>query len=183
MASESTEDWETGVIGGPEKRIIEIVPYSPDWPLQFQNHAKRIRTALGEVAMQIEHIGSTSVDELPAKPIIDILVVVADPSREDLYLPAMLSAGYELRVREPDFEEHRMFRTPERDVHVHIFPPNSGEIDRYLLFRDFLRANPKARGEYATLKRELSAADWNDMNEYADAKTKFIEEIISRAGD
>ncbi len=112
MPGETNENWEIGLIGGPEKRVIEIVPHSPDWSLQFQDHARRIKTALGEVALRIEHIGSTSVEDLAAKPIIDMLVVVADPSQEDLYLPAMLSAGYELRVREPDFDEHRMFRTP-----------------------------------------------------------------------
>ena len=110
-----------------------------------------------------------------------MLVVVADPSQEYLYLPAMLSAGYELRVREPNFDEHRMFRTLERDVHVHIYPPGSGEIDRYLTFRDTLRADPDARDRYAALKRDLSAGDWKDMNEYANAKTAFIEEVIRRS--
>jgi GrpB-like predicted nucleotidyltransferase (UPF0157 family) len=181
MPGQTSDNWEIGLIGGPEKRVIEIVPHSPDWSLQFQEHASRIKTALGEVALQIEHIGSTSVEGLAAKPIIDMLVVVADPSQEDLYLPAMLSAGYELRVREPEFDEHRMFRTPARDVHVHVYPPNSGEIARYLAFRDFLRANRTACDRYAALKWELSGADWKDMNEYADAKTKFIEDIIKRA--
>jgi GrpB-like predicted nucleotidyltransferase (UPF0157 family) len=181
MPSKGSKNWEIGVIGGPEKRVIEIVPYSPNWPLQFQDHASRIKTALGNVALRIEHIGSTSVEGLAAKPIIDMLVVVADPSQEDLYLPAMLSAGYELRVREPEFEEHRMFRTPKRDVHVHVFPPGSGEIERYLILRNCLRAMPDVRDQYANLKRTLSANDWKDMNEYADAKTSFIEDTIKRA--
>jgi GrpB-like predicted nucleotidyltransferase (UPF0157 family) len=174
-------DWETGLIGGREKRVIEIVPYRSDWPLRFQSHAERIKNALGATMLRVEHIGSTSVDGLAAKPIIDILVVVADPAREDLYLPGMLSAGYELRVREPEFEEHRMFRTPERDVHVHFFPANSGEIERYLQFRDFVRAHAETRDQYAALKRELSKMDWTDMNEYANAKTDFIEGVIRRA--
>jgi GrpB-like predicted nucleotidyltransferase (UPF0157 family) len=181
MRGETSENWEVGLIGGPEKRVIEIVSHSPDWSLQFKDHAERIKSALGEVALQIEHIGSTSVEGLAAKPIIDILVVVADPSQEELYVPAMLSAGYELRVREPDFDEHRMFRTPERDVHIHFYPQSSGEIERYLIFRDFLRADPDASDRYADLKRVLSAAEWKDMNEYADAKTKFIEDTISHA--
>jgi GrpB-like predicted nucleotidyltransferase (UPF0157 family) len=174
-------EWEIGLIGGREKRVIEIVPYRSDWPLRFQSHAERIRNTLGATMLRVEHIGSTSVEGLAAKPIIDILVVVADSAREDLYLPGMLSAGYELRVREPDFEEHRMFRTPERDVQVHFFPAESGEIERHLLFRDFVRANAETRDQYAALKRELSKTDWMDMNEYANAKTEFIEGIIRRA--
>lgn len=181
MSGRSTANWETGRIGGLEKRAIEIVPYSPDWALRFQSHAARIKAALGKVALRIEHIRSTSVEGLAAKPIVDILVVIADPSQEDRYLPVMLSAGYELRVREPDLDQHRMFRTPERDVHIHIFPPSSGEIERHLLFRDFLRANPSACEQYARLKRDLSRREWKDMNEYAQAKTKFIEETLRRA--
>ncbi len=183
MSATPKEKWETGLIGGPEKRVIEIVPYRSNWPLQFQSHSERIKNVLGETALRIEHIGSTSVEGLDAKPIIDILVVVFDPAKENLYLPGMLSEGYELRVREPGFEEHRMFRTPERDVHVHFYPAESGEIERYLLFRDFVRTNPEARDQYAALKRELSKSDWADMNEYADAKTNFIEGIIRRARD
>jgi GrpB-like predicted nucleotidyltransferase (UPF0157 family) len=171
----------SGLIGGREKRIIEIVPYRSDWPLQFERHAERIRTALGERALQIEHIGSTSVNGLAAKPIVDMLVTVVDPSDEDRYLPDMLTLGYELRVREPDFDEHRMFRTRARDVHIHIFPAGSGEVQRHLLFRDFLRSNPEVRDDYAALKRELSTRDWQDMNEYADAKSPFIDGVIKRA--
>jgi len=178
MSDTQKDDWEIGLIGGPEKRVIEIVSYNPDWPRQFQRHAARIAETLGDTARQIEHIGSTSVEGLGAKPIIDILVVMDDPANEDLYLPQMLAAGYELRVREPDFEEHRMFRTPERDVHVHFYPAGSGEIDRYLAFRDFLRANPDCGERYEALKRKLSAADWADMNEYANAKTDFIKGVI-----
>lgn len=181
MPDGEKDDWETGLIGGPEKRVIEIVSYDPDWPRQFQRHAARIVEALGDMAWRIEHIGSTSVAGLGAKPIIDILVVVDNPANEGLYLPRMLAAGYELRVREPDFEEHRMFRTPERDVHMHFYPAGSGEIDRYLAFRDFLRADPDCRERYEALKRKLSAADWADMNEYANAKTDFIEGVIRDA--
>jgi GrpB-like predicted nucleotidyltransferase (UPF0157 family) len=113
---------ETGLIGGPEKRVIEIVPYRSDWPLQFERHAQSIKTGLGERALRIEHIGSTSVNGLAAKPIVDVLVIVVDPSDEDRYLPELLALGYELRVREPDFDEHRMVRTTARDAHIHIFP-------------------------------------------------------------
>jgi len=177
---DTPDAWAIGLIGGPEKRAIEIVPYSPEWPVRYKRHAARIADALGATARRIEHIGSTAVEGLAAKPIVDMLVVVPDAADEDSYLPQMLAAGYELRVREPDFEQHRMFRTPERDVHVHVFPEGAGEIDRYLIFRDALRNDRQARREYETLKRELSKADWADMNEYAFAKADVIEAIVQR---
>ena len=172
---------QTGVIGGTEKRDITIVPYDSEWPRKYQKHADRIKAALGDVAQKIEHIGSTSVPGLAAKPIIDMLVVVPDSSDESAYLGQLQSVGYELRVREPDFEEHRMMRTPEKDVHIHIFSPGSFEAARYLIFRNRLRSDREALSRYEAVKRELAAKDWPDMNAYADAKTKVIEEIIASA--
>lgn len=115
------------------------------------------------------------------RPIIDILVVVPSPADEPSYIPALLAAGYELRVREPDFDEHRMLRTPERDVHIHVFPPTSKEIGRYLAFRDRLCESAADRAWYEETKRELAAQDWEDMNEYANVKSKVVEVIIGRA--
>ena len=106
----------TGLIGGVEKRRIVIVDYDEDWPRQFEVHAERIAGALGKSALKIEHFGSTSVPGLAAKPIVDILVVVQDSTNESTYLPQLEAAGYILRVREPEWNEHRMFRTPERHV-------------------------------------------------------------------
>lgn len=168
----------TGLIGGPEKRAIEIVDYDPQWPAKFHEQAKRIAQAMGNSALQIEHIGSTSVPGLAAKPIVDILLVVKDSSDEAAYLPALETAGYVLRVREPDFEEHRMFRTPERNVHVHVFSERSREIARYLNFRDRLRADEADRKRYEELKRRLATQDWPDGNAYADAKSEVIEAIL-----
>lgn len=117
------EPLETGLIGGVEKREIRIVDYNSDWPNSFEMHAKIIASALGASALRIEHVGSTSVPGLGAKPIIDILVVVPDSADESVYLRQLQEAGYILRVREPDWNEHRMFRNPERDVHIHIYSP------------------------------------------------------------
>jgi GrpB-like predicted nucleotidyltransferase (UPF0157 family) len=172
---------ETGLIGGAEKRAIEIVDYEPAWAEKFQTHANAIAEALCAAALRIEHIGSTSVPGLAAKPIIDILVVVADSADEDAYLPRMEVAGYVLRVREPDFHEHRMFRTPARDVHVHFYSPDSPEIERLLTFRDRLRQDPDARRCYEEAKRELATQPWADMDAYAEAKTGVIERIIAAA--
>ena len=171
----------TGLIGGPEKRVIRIVDYEPQWPARFYEHAGKIKGAVGDSALHIEHIGSTSVPGLGAKPIVDILLVVKDSANESTYLPPLQAAGYELRVREPDFEEHRMFRTPERDVHVHIFSEDAKEIARYLDFRDHLRTHEGDRKQYEELKRKLAAQDWPDMNAYAAAKGELIEAIIAKA--
>lgn len=169
----------TGLIGGDEKREIKIVDYDTDWPKKFEAHAHVIADALGDSALRIEHVGSTSVPGLAAKPIIDILVVVPDSSDESAYLPRLEAAGYVLRVREPDWNEHRMFRTPEKDVHVHIYSAGCPEIERNLTFRDRLRQNTDDRTRYEQLKRELAAKEWPDMNAYAEAKTEVIESIIS----
>ena len=172
---------ETGLIGGREKRDITIVDYDPDWPTKFEKHANAISKALGKTALQIEHIGSTAVPELSSKPIIDILIVVSNSADESTYLSHLEAAGYELRVREPDWNEHRMLRTRERDVHIHIYSMGCPEIQRNLLFRDRLRQNAKDRELYERVKRELATKNWSDMNEYANAKTGVIEEILRRA--
>ena len=169
------------LIGGIEKREILIVDYDPLWPERFQKHAAIIALALGQNVLAIEHIGSTSVPGLAAKPIIDIDVLVEDSSNETAYLPALLAAGYVLRVREPNWHEHRMFRTPELDVHIHIFSIHCVEVARQLAFRDWLRRRPEDRLRYETLKRKLAKEDWSDMNAYARAKSELVEQIIARA--
>ncbi len=171
------------VIGEREAPRIVIVDYDPAWPERFRQEAAKIRAALGEVALRIEHIGSTSVPGLAAKPIVDVLLVVEDSSDEASYVPTLESAGYVLRVREPDFHDHRMFRTPEKDVHVHVFSSGSPEIERYLLMRDRLREDAEDRELYARTKRELASRDWPSMQHYAEAKTEVVEGIIARAAD
>ena len=160
---------------------INIVAYDSSWPSKFEMHAGIIAAALGEVALRVEHIGSTSVPGLAAKPIVDILVVVEDSADESAYLPQLEAAGYELRVREPEWHEHRMFRTPAKDVHVHIYSAGCPEIQRNLIFRDRLRTNVDDRRRYENTKRELATKDWSDMNDYAAAKTDVIESIITAA--
>jgi GrpB-like predicted nucleotidyltransferase (UPF0157 family) len=116
-----------------------------------------------------------------AKPIIDMLLVVEDSGDEAFYLSKMEVAGYVLRIREPDFRQHRMFRTPERDVHIHVFSSGSAEIERLLTFRDWLRKNPHTRQLYERTKHKLAAQSWSDMNAYAAAKTEVIEGLIAAA--
>src|SRR5215831_2888215 len=143
------------LIGGMEKREIIIVDYDPLWPEKFQKHAAILSRALGTKALTTEHVGSTSVPGLAAKPIIDIVVVVEDSGDEAAYLPALLAAGYVLRVREPGWHEHRMLRTPQLDVHVHVFSSGCVEVSRQLAFRDHLRSNAEDPFLYECVKRRL----------------------------
>lgn len=128
--------------------------------------------------MRVDHIGSTAVPGLPAKPIIDIQLSVHDAEDEDSYLPGLIAAGYELRVRQP---WHRMVRTPELDVHVHIRAAGSDWERRHLLVRDWLRQDSADRQAYLNLKQELARHDWRDMNGYAEAKGSLIISITERA--
>ncbi len=161
------------LIGGREARPVVIVDSDPTWPDRFEAERTRITTALPDVR-GIEHIGSTSVPGLPAKPVIDIVVVVDDI---DTAIAPLETAGYVLRVREPG---HHMLRTPERDVHVHLWA-DPAETTRHLLFRDWLREDATDRDRYAAVKRELATHEWADMNDYADAKSPVITEITARA--
>jgi GrpB-like predicted nucleotidyltransferase (UPF0157 family) len=160
---------------------ILIVNYDPRWSELFQREAARIQSALAERALQIEHVGSTSVPNLPAKPIIDILLVVTNSADEGSYLPMLEGVGYVLCIREPNWHEHRMFKGPDTDVNLHVFSAGCPEIERVLVFRDWLRGNAADRALYARTKLALAQKEWKDVQNYADAKTSVIEEIIGRA--
>lgn len=171
------------IIGEVETPAIVVVDYDPSWPERFRREAVRIRAALGDAALRVEHIGSTAVPGLVAKPILDVLLVVKGSGDETSYVPALEEAGYVLRVREPDFFEHRMLRTAAKDVHVHVYSPGSPEIRRYLLFRDHLRSNVEDRELYTRTKRGLADDDWPSMQHYAEAKTEVVEGILERAAN
>jgi GrpB-like predicted nucleotidyltransferase (UPF0157 family)/pimeloyl-ACP methyl ester carboxylesterase len=169
---------QTELLGGPEKRPILIAPYDAGWPRVFARERNRIVDALGPTALRVDHVGSTSVPGLAAKPIVDINVSVRDPDDEAAYVPALTAAGYVLRVREPG---HRMLRTPELDVHVHVCPAGGDWERRHVLFRDWLRVDAGDRASYAELKVKLARREWPDMNLYAAAKGPKIAEITARA--
>ncbi|HEV3198376.1 MAG TPA: GrpB family protein [Bryobacteraceae bacterium] len=160
---------------------IRIVDYDPEWPHRFEREANRIRAVLGDRALRVEHTGSTSVPGLPAKPVIDIVLEVADSAKEADYAPDLERTGYQLRIREPEWHEHRMFKGSETEVNLHVFTTGCPEIDRMLVFRDWLRTSTNDRELYARTKRELAQQDWKYTQAYADAKTAIVEEIISRA--
>jgi GrpB-like predicted nucleotidyltransferase (UPF0157 family) len=161
---------------------IHLAAPDATWARQYAEVAARIREALGSFAVVVEHVGSTSVPGLAAKPFIDVLLLVADPSDEAAYVPGLEAAGFLLHVREPDWHQHRFFRAHDPEVQVHVFAVGSAEAQRMLLFRDRLRANPDDRKLYEETKRQLAARSWARIQDYADAKSDVVEEIIARAG-
>jgi len=164
----------------PHRGPVELVDYDPEWPALFRREEERIRDALEERALQVEHAGSTSVPGLIAKPIIDIVLAVADSTDEEAYVPALEDAGYVLRIREPDWFEHRLLKDQDPSVNLHVFSAGCPEIDRMLRFRDRLRTNDADRELYARAKRELAEQNWEYVQNYADAKTSVVEEILER---
>jgi GrpB-like predicted nucleotidyltransferase (UPF0157 family) len=165
----------------PLTGLIQLDEYNPAWPEWFAREAERIRSVLGARALRIEHVGSTSVPGLAAKPRIDILLVVADSADEAAYVPDLEAAGYRLVIREPDWYEHRVFKGPDTDINLHTFTQGCVEIDRMLGFRDWLRTHPDDRALYEATKRDLAQRQWTYVQQYADAKTAVVEEIIARA--
>jgi len=166
------------LVGGPEALGLTLHTYDESWISTYLHHHQLIRQALAAMDVDIEHIGSTSVPGLAAKPIVDIVVAVDDITAEEDYLDALLAAGYELRVREPG---HRLVRTPARDVHVHLYERGDPAVDDYLLLRDRLRSDAGDRALYEGTKSELLGTRWDDMNDYAAAKTDVILAIKDRA--
>jgi GrpB-like predicted nucleotidyltransferase (UPF0157 family) len=162
---------------------VTLAEYDPVWPERYASLAQRICQALGDAAVLLEHVGSTSVPGLVAKPIIDIVLAVPDSAREETYVPLLAREGYALRIREPDWYQHRMLKGGDEDVNLHVFSAGCPEIERMLLFRDRLRALPDERARYAEVKRQLAAKRWRHVQNYADAKTAVVNEIIARAHD
>jgi GrpB-like predicted nucleotidyltransferase (UPF0157 family) len=165
----------------PLNSTIYLAPYNPDWPSQFLQHANLIREALADKVLLLEHVGSTSVPELAAKPIIDIVLAVVDSADEPAYIPLLEEKGFVLRIREPDWFEHRMFKAPEIAGNLHVFSVDCSEIDRMILFRNWLRNHDDDRLLYEQTKYHLAAQTWKDIQYYADAKTEVVREILERA--
>ena len=165
----------------PHNAPITLVEYDSSWPELFEQESNRIHSVLGSKALQIEHVGSTSIPGLCAKPIIDILLVVKDSADESSYVPALAAAGYVLQIREPGWFEHRLFKGPDTDINLHVFSLGTSEIDRMLRFRDWLRTNDTDRDKYAQVKRSLAKNKWRHVQHYANAKTSKVQEIMKRA--
>jgi GrpB-like predicted nucleotidyltransferase (UPF0157 family) len=157
---------------------VVLAEYDEGWPGLYEREAARIRGVLGDRVLLLEHIGSTSVPGLAAKPIIDILLVVADPGDERTYVPDLERSGYRLVIREPQWHQHRVLKGPDTDVNLHVQPPGSPEIERSIRFRDRLRASESDRQLYERTKRALASRHWTYIQQYADAKSDVIERIL-----
>ena len=165
----------------PHNATIHLADYDLLWPARFERAAAPVRGAVGAAALRLEHVGSTSVPGLAAKPLIDMVLVVPDSSEEDAYAPALETAGYVLRIREPGWHEHRLFKGPDTNVNLHTFSDGCDEVDRMIAFRDWLRAHDEDRELYESAKRELCAREWRHVQNYADAKSAVVAEIMGRA--
>jgi GrpB-like predicted nucleotidyltransferase (UPF0157 family) len=160
---------------------VEIVPYDPDWPRRYAWWRDRLLAALGMVAVRAEHVGSTSVPGLAAKPIIDIQISVADVSDEARYAGPLETAGMRMRSRA---DAHRYFRPGHgqaRDVHLHVCETGGTWERDHLLFRDYLRADPAARDAYVAAKRSAASTWRDDRWAYTEAKTDIILDILGQA--
>ena len=160
---------------------IELVEYDTDWPARYEAVAARIREAIGDTAVVLDHAGSTSVPGLAAKPVIDVVLGVPDSRDEAAYVAALEAAGFEFAIREPEWFEHRLFRGRDPRVNLHTFSADCEEITRMLAFRDWLRTHPEDRELYEREKRRLAGQTWATVQDYADAKTDVVREIVGRA--
>jgi len=178
------DEYMSAVTIGARRRVdgpVHLADYDPDWPALYEREATRVRGLLGDRVLLLEHVGSTSVPGLPAKPVVDMLLAVADSADEPAYVPSLEAGGYAVWIREPDWHKHRLFKGPDTDIHLHTFSEGSSEITRMLAFRDRLRTHDDERERYLATKRELAARHWVYIQDYADAKGEVVETIIARA--
>jgi GrpB-like predicted nucleotidyltransferase (UPF0157 family) len=180
---DSDPDDDVWVGARPTVSPIDIVDADPSWPAQYEQLVNRIRRALGDRVLALEHIGSTSVPDLPAKPIIDIDLTVTDSSDEPTYVPPLEAAGFALTIREPKWHQHRMMVATSPPANVHVWSPDSPEAIRHLMFRDWLRDHPDECRRYAKVKRaaaEASNADGETVMKYNLRKQPVVRDILDR---
>ncbi|MGK5732589.1 GrpB family protein [Streptomyces sp. URMC 124] len=174
---------------GPAPKLngqVTLADYDPRWPEAFEREAAAIRARLRVPGRRIEHVGSTSVPGLLAKPVVDMLLIVPDSADEAAYLPILEGLGFELVIREPGWYEHRVLRKYDLGLgadaaNLHVLSDGCPEVDRMLLFRDRLRRDAADRTLYAETKRFLAQQTWEYLQNYADAKTEVVEQILARA--
>lgn len=180
----TTDEYLLAVTVGERRALnstIYLAPYDSSWPSQFSLQANRIREALSKKVLLLEHVGSTSVPGLSAKPVIDMVLAVSNSADEPSYVPPLEEQGFVLKIREPGWFEHRLLKAPDIDGNLHVFSVGCEEIDRMLAFRDWLRVHDDDRRLYEQRKRELAARTWKHTQNYADAKSQVVQEILARA--
>ncbi len=176
------EQMAAALVGEPPAKWQSIVieDYDPAWVRQFAAASARLSQALGDQVISIEHVGSTSVPGLAAKPIIDIDLSIEDTAAESRYLPALERLGYRLVLREPWWHGHRMLVSAAEDVHLHVWPRDAPEPIRHRLFRDWLCLHPEDLELYATTKRRLARDTAQQPGDYSLAKNEVIDAIYAR---
>jgi GrpB-like predicted nucleotidyltransferase (UPF0157 family) len=178
-----SDAWVEGHVQTPV--LIAVVEYDERWPADFARVAGRIRAALGDRVLELQHVGSTSVPGLPAKPVIDVDLVVADPAEESAYVPPLERAGFVHTIREPWWHEHRLLKHDDPVTHLHVFGPDCPEVTRHRMFRDWLVDHPEERDRYAAAKR-TAAAEMNAKPgggtgmDYNRHKEPVVREIYDR---
>ena len=163
---------------------LEVVQPDPSWPAQFNVIKAKIEAALGSSLLAVSHVGSTSVPDLPAKPIIDMDVTVANIQDESTYAPALEAAGFQFLHREPSWNKHRLFYNYDPPANLHVFGSDSKELIRHAAMRDWLLTHPEDRKRYAEVKVEASKAaiaNGEDVNQYNDRKSPVLQDILVRA--
>jgi len=169
------------------KRSVEIVDYDPKWPVIYAKEKDRILSKIGNKIISLEHVGSTAVQGLGAKPIIDIMVAVRRLSDAEECIKPLRSIGYEyFPEHEKEIPERRYFQKgpegiPNKHFHLHMVEQDSDFRQKQLLFRDYLRLHPNVAEQYCKLKRELARKYVSDREAYTEAKTSFIESVITEA--
>jgi GrpB-like predicted nucleotidyltransferase (UPF0157 family) len=164
---------------------VSVVEYCPQWREMFEEEKQLLQTVLGEGSSEIEHIGSTAVNRLAAKPVIDIMIGLPDFTVADELVPKIETLSYEyFKKYEDEMPFRRYFAKNSHGIRthqIHMVAVGSEFWERHLLFRDYLQQNPEIANDYAALKKQLAKREWADVNEYADAKSEFITGIENKA--
>jgi len=172
---------DAAVVGSSRPGSVHVVPYDDSWLDRASALMAEINAVLGDRVLELEHVGSTSVPGLAAKPVLDLGLVVADPADEAAYVPALEPLDLLLHIREPDWEEHRMLTRPDRSVNLHVFGPTSPEPRRVILFRDWLRTHPDDREAYGALKTALADQGFERVMDYNNHKAELVYDIYEKA--
>jgi GrpB-like predicted nucleotidyltransferase (UPF0157 family) len=165
---------------GGASRPVEVVPYDEGWPAEFAKLSDLVSAALGDRVLALEHVGSTAVPGLAAKPVIDADLTVADSGDEAAYLPDLEAAGFVLRVREPEWEEHRVLAIESPKTNLHVWSPGGIEPQRHAAFRDWLRTHDADREAYGALKTELAGRGFGDVMDYNNHKAALVYDLYER---
>jgi GrpB-like predicted nucleotidyltransferase (UPF0157 family) len=171
---------DAAVVGSSPPGAVHVVPYDGSWPARAEALIGQMRAALGDRVLALEHVGSTSVPGLAAKPVLDLVLTVADPADEAAYVPPLEPLGLVLHIREPEWDQHRMLTRTDRSVNLHVFGTASSEPARVVAFRDWLRDHPDDRDAYGALKTSLAAEGFDRVMDYNNHKAALVYDLYEK---